>query len=82
MHLRLPGGDPPHVGDNPHAEAHELGNGGLLAALQECFGGANQEVNFFGFDVEPRNGATYRRTRITRNRGEAYRSRFNRIRGL
>ena len=73
-------GDPPHLEHNPNAEAQALGDVGLLTALHECFGGADGEVNSVGFDLEPRNGAIYRRTTITRDGAEAYRSRFNRIR--
>ena len=71
---------PPHVQRNPHAASRELDSVELLTALHECFMGTPEEVNLVEFLVEPRGGSIARRTSITRNGREAYRSQFSRVR--
>lgn len=66
----------PHVRNNPNPTAQVLADVHILAALHECFGGRDEEVNYVDFDVQHADADTVRRTRIRRAGTLARESKF------
>ncbi|AXI44582.1 hypothetical protein C1J03_00185 [Sulfitobacter sp. SK012] len=60
-------GTVPSPRNNPNPRINTLEDVGLLAAMQACFGGREEEVNHVGIDVAHREAETVRRTTITRD---------------
>ncbi len=57
----------PSTRNNPHPKAQTLENVGFLAALNECFGGREEEVFSVSIAVEHRGAELLRTTRIARS---------------
>ncbi|MCC7393866.1 MAG: hypothetical protein IT553_03325 [Sphingomonadaceae bacterium] len=53
--------------NNPTPKAQELNSVELLSALNACFGGRDNEINFVDFDVENRGADLLRTTRVRRD---------------
>lgn len=56
----------PSPRNNPHPPAQPLGNVQVLAALHQCFGGQDDEVNYVDFAVAHQGAETVRTTTIRR----------------
>lgn len=57
----------PSVRNNPSPEPHKLESVGFLAALNKCFGGYDDEINFVRFVVAHKGGETVKTTSVERN---------------
>jgi hypothetical protein len=57
----------PHARNNPSPVAQPINNVEIMSALQSCFKGRDDEVNYVDFEVSYRGQDTVRTTRIRRN---------------
>jgi len=57
----------PSPRNNPHPPAQSLDDVHLLKAIQDCFNGTANEVNYVDFEVSHVGAETVRKTRIVRN---------------
>lgn len=70
----------PSPRNNPRPAAQPLTDVHFLQAIHECFGGADNEINYVDFEVEHQGAETVRKTRIRRGSKVAHESSFTAIR--
>lgn len=57
----------PNTRNNPKPSAQKIDNVHFLHALNECFGGNENELNFVDFEIEHKGVETVRKTRVRRD---------------